>query len=568
MQWIFNTPPVDEWLEGFCSRSGLHPIMARLLADKGFESPQDLECFLFPKLADVEMPESIENLQQAIEIVDYACKHGQSIAVVSDYDVDGVTSMALLHCGFKALNFSFTHFFPNREREGYGLTVSLAQRILATEQHFDVLVSLDCGTNSLEAIQLLQKNGMCVIVVDHHRSNGSALPDAVIVNPHVHPGKHSESSKQLCTVGLVFKWLHLWLKRLKAEHYEPAMSIKLKPFLDLVALGTIADIVPLSCENRIFVHFGLRQMACATQLGLSKLIHVSGINTSKPIISEDVAFQLAPRINASGRLGSAEVPFSLLTSTDEKHCTQTSLLLDDINKKRQEIEKCICAEAELMMQQNPKRYAYVLFQPSWHIGVVGIVAGRLSRKYNCPTFVLGEQNGKLKGSGRGIPSVNLVELLTAANGFMDQWGGHPGAVGLSLEKNNLVPLEHFFNQYLMEKFPHGLPEAALKISATIQVPQISEKFMDDLALLEPFGQENEKPVFVIPHVIFREKPECFGQNRQHIRFKVGNILVIGWHFDGNDVPIDRPLDIAVQFSWNYWQSHRSIQALLVDWKTV
>ena len=567
MQWVFNDQPVAAWIEDFCEQRGLSLAIAPLLARKGFKDAQALERFLYPKLQYVETPEVIQNLPEAVEVVDSACKRGRSIVVVSDYDVDGVTSIALFYHGFKALNFSFTHFFPDREKEGYGLTTNVVQRILETYSHFDILIALDCGTNSVEAIQLLHDRHIQVIVVDHHQATCAELPKAIIVNPHVAPEKHSESAKHLCTAGLVFKWLHLWLKRLKAEGYAPALPLKMRPFLDLVALGTIADMVPLTDENRLFVHFGLQQMQHTEHIGLAEIMSIAGIKTDLPIPADDVAFQLAPRINASGRLNSAEMPFQLLTSTNAKECFVASSQLDNLNRERQEIEKRICAEAEAMIAQRPQQLAYVLFKSHWHIGVVGIVAGRLSRKYNCPVFVLGEQNGKLKGSGRGVPAVNLVELFTAADAFIEQWGGHPGAVGLSLEKENLVPLEEFLNQHLRAKFPEGLPEAVLNISAILQSHQITEKLLDDVDLLGPFGQGNDKPVFVIPNIVFHTPPESFGREYQHIRFKVGTLPVIGWNFDARVFSCNVPLDLAVQFSWNYWQSHRSLQAILVDWKT-
>ena len=566
MQWVFNDQPTESWLKDFCAQHGLSLGIAPLLAQKGFKDAQALERFLWPKLKDIEAPENIQNLSVAVKTIDNACKQGQSIAVISDYDVDGITSMALLYHGFKALNFSFTHFFPDRKKEGYGLTTNVVQRILATQQHFDILVSLDCGTNSVEAIQLLNDNGIQVIVVDHHQPTCTEFPKAIIVNPHANPQKHSESAKYLCTVGLVFKWLHLWLKHLKNEGYKPAMNLKMKPFLDLVALGTIADMVPLKDENRIFVHFGLNQLRDTLHPGLLKIIELSAINTDASISADDVSFLLAPRINASGRLDSADIPFQLLTSTDARECFLSASRLNELNEKRQEIERCIFEEAEAIITKNPKQYAYVLFNPSWHIGVVGIVAGRLSRKYNCPIFVLGEQNGKLKGSGRGIPAVNLVELFTAADNFIDQWGGHPGAVGLTLDKEMQTPLEEFLNQYLQSQFPSGLPEAVLNISCEIKENQISEKLLEDIDLLEPFGQENEKPVFVIPNVTLYESPKCFGRNQQHIRFKIGSLTVIGWNFNADVLPLHTPLDLAIQFSWNYWQSCRSIQITLVDWR--
>ncbi|MGX8716825.1 MAG: single-stranded-DNA-specific exonuclease RecJ [bacterium] len=566
MQWVFSNQAVEPWLEDFCAQQGLSQAIAPLLAQKGFSDAQTLERFLYPKLKYVEPPEAIQNLSEAVAVVDDACKQGKSIAIVSDYDVDGVTSMALFYHGFKALNFSFTHFFPDREKEGYGLTVKVVQRILDTKQHFDVLISLDCGTNSVEAVQLLNENHVQVIIVDHHQQTCSELPKAIIVNPHVHSEKHSESAKYLCTAGLAFKWLHLWLKHLKNEGYEPALNLKMKPFLDLVALGTVADIVPLKDDNRILVHFGLNQMQRTKYVGLNDLLGVSGIHKDIPIPAGAVAFQLAPRINASGRLNSADMPFRLLTTTDTAECFQLASYLNELNEERQSIEKRICEKAEAIIAQKPNQYAYVLYKPSWHIGVVGIVAGRLSRKYNCPVVVLGEQDGMLRGSGRSVPAVNLVELFTASNEFIAQWGGHPGATGLSLNKEDLAPLEQCFNQYLQKKFPEGLPEAILNISATIQGMQISEKLLEDIELLEPFGQENEKPVFVIPNVMLHDFPERFGKQRNHIRFKVGTSSIIGWNLDVHALPLHTPLALAVEFSWNYWQGRRFVQVVLVDWK--
>ena len=566
MQWVFSNQAVEPWLEKFCTQHGLSQAIAPLLAQKGFSDAKSLGHFLYPRLRNVEPPEAIQNLSIAVKTLDDACKQGKSIAIVSDYDVDGVTSMALFYHGFKALNFSFTHFFPDREKEGYGLTVKVVQRILDTKQHFDILVSLDCGTNSVEAVQLLNENHIQVIIVDHHQQTCSELPNAIIVNPHVHPEKHSESAKYLCTAGLAFKWLHLWLKQLKDEGYEPALDLKMKPFLDLVALGTVADIVPLKEENRLLVHFGLKQMRRTKYVGMNDLLNVSGIHKDIPIPADAVAFQMAPRINASGRLNSAEQPFRLLTTNDRAESFDIAYYLNELNEERQAIEKRICEEAEVMIAEKPHQYAYVLYKPSWHIGVVGIVAGRLSRKYNCPVVVLGEQNGMLRGSGRSVPAVNLVELFTASDAFIAQWGGHPGATGLSLNKDNLAPLEQCFNQYLQEKFPKGLPETILNICATIQGTQISEKLLEDIELLEPFGQENEKPVFVIPKVILHNLPERFGKQRNHIRFKVGTSSIIGWNLDVHALPLHTSLDLAVQFSWSYWQGRRFVQIVLVDWK--
>lgn len=565
MRWFYNTQQISSNVKDYLNSLSLEETFAGILSQISFESIDELKAFLTPSLRNVEPPEAILHLADAVHIVNEACFQGKKIAILSDYDVDGITSMALMwHC-FHTLGFEFTSFFPNRDLEGYGLTERVVDRILASGEHFDYFIACDCGTNSIEAVEKLRNCGTKVIIIDHHQHTREKLPDAIIINPHVDENQHSLSAKELCSAGLVFKWIHAWIKLLKKKNYTPAVDLKVRSFLDLVALGTIADVVPLHHENRLWVFFGLAEIMHTKIKGLQALLKVSDCNLNFPLSVEDVSFKLAPRINASGRLETADMTFKMLTNTDLNTCELLANQLNKLNQERQAIEKQIVLEAEEMIKFDPDQLAYVLYKPSWHIGVVGIVAGRLTRKYNCPVFVLGDHEGKAKGSGRSIPDVNLVEMFTEANELIHQWGGHPAAVGLTLLYENISVLQEFFRTYLNKKFPHALPEAILPIASDITLPQITQKFLQALEVLAPFGQGNEMPIFVIKNVKLPYPPEKFGRDGTHIRFKLENYTIIGWNMKQEYFPINTMIDLAVKFTWSYWQNERRLQIILIDW---
>lgn len=565
MRWVLKNQETHNWVKECSKALDLSSEVAKLVSQLPFSNEEELRAFLFPSLKNVEDPGEIENLTQAVELIDRACKAKKNIAIVSDYDVDGITSMVLMKRCFDVLDFKFHPFFPDREKEGYGLTERLVERILSCGITFDYLIALDCGTNSVAPVQKLKEVGVQAIIVDHHQHSCQELPEAIIVNPHVHPQVHSKSAQELCSVGLAFKWVHAWLRYLKKENYAPALKIKLRNFLDLVALGTVADLVPLQNENRLWVCFGLKEIIKSQIVGLRKLVEISGCNMNFPLCVEDVSFKLAPRINVSGRLVSAEIPYKLLTSSSEDLCQDLAEHLNELNCERQRIERKISEEAESMILANPNRWAYVLYKEDWHIGVVGIVAGRLSRKFNCPVFVLGAHEGQAKGSGRSIPEVNLVKMFSKAESLILRWGGHPAAVGLTVDIEKLPLLDQFFNDYLKELFPLALPEPTLNIASIIQLKDLNEKFLNEIDRMSPFGQGNETPLFVIKNVVVNEGFERFGQQGVHIRFKLNGFSVVGWGMGTSNFPLNQSVDLAVCCGWNYWQTTRFMQLQLIDW---
>ncbi|MDR0647590.1 MAG: single-stranded-DNA-specific exonuclease RecJ [Puniceicoccales bacterium] len=566
MRWYYEDDIPMRQIETLCQGLGISKFLAQLLGSLGHLDVPSAFNFLNPSLKNLENPSDIAHLDQVVQIMNEACKAGQSIGVISDYDVDGITSMALLHRFFETLNYGFTPFFPDREKEGYGLSEQVVERVMSSGK-FDLIVALDCGTNAVEAVDLLNKNGINVIVIDHHQPNCEKLPRATMINPHVDPQNHSTSAQQLCTVGLVFKLIHAWLKVLKTDHFAPALAIRLKPFLELVALGTIADLVPLLEENRLFVHFGLKELKQSQLLGLRSLLKFSGIEAGAPLSTDDVAYRLAPRINVSGRLSSADLPFHLLTRRDANMCDTWADALNRLNLERQQIEKQIVIQAEQMIRAYPKNaLVYVLYNSNWHVGVVGVAAGKLAHQYGRPVFVLGQQGVCAKGSGRSVHGVNLVNLLQQANGYLEGWGGHPAAVGLTAKPEKLAALEQSLENTLRATFKEGIPEPQLHVATALNFGDFSEKLLDELEQMAPFGQGNEAPVFVLKRIILPKKAERFGNAGAHLRLSLHNVSIIGWGMGTVQLPVNCPIDLAVKVAWNYWQGKKKVQMYLMDWR--
>ena len=567
MHWVFaSSPKPPEWLRACVERSGYRPEIQQLLSQKSFRDEAEYEAFLSPSLKNIEPPEEIKNVSEVVRRLHDACVKHRRIVVVGDYDVDGVTSMALLHRFFRRFGYEFIPVFPNREKEGYGLTEAVTERVLSSYAPFDLLMATDCGTNSVEAVQRLRDAGVEVLIVDHHQRSRDTLPNAVIVNPHLNEAAHSQSALGLCTAGLIFKCLHAWLKILRFENVRGAYELRLRSFLDLVSLATVADLVPLQHDNRLFAVFGLRELKHSQSVGLRALADACGCDPSYPPTTEDIAFKLAPHINVGGRLESAEVPFELLTIDDADRCCSLARQLARKNVERQETERRIAAEAEMLINERPHQRAYVLYQPHWHVGVVGIVAGRLTRKYHCPIFVLGEQNGFAKGSGRSIEEVNLTELFSEAQLLLRHWGGHPAAAGLEVEIENILPLEARLNEILLQKFQGDWSQPTLSIASVLPETSLTEEFLDALEHLAPFGQGNEMPIFAIQDVILDEPPEPFGKHNAHLRLTLNGHRAVGWGMGDACIPQNKPLDFAVQLGWSCWNGRRTLQVQVVDWR--
>jgi single-stranded-DNA-specific exonuclease len=571
MLWIQKPIPAGE-AEELSKRAGVGPVVAELLVRSGHRDPGVAAEFLRPDLSRLEDPFLVGNLVAAASRLRAAIVAREKVVVLGDYDVDGVSSTALLVSVLRRFGLDPKFVVPRRSEDGYGLSRSAIDRALEGGRP-SLFVALDCGTNSHEEVAYLVDQGIDVLVVDHHRSKDRTLQQGLLVNPHVEGsgGEPTQPAWQhLCTVGLVFKLLHGLLKQLRAENHPVAARIKLKDYLDFVAMGTIADLVPLLGENRILAKNGLRILQETARPGLRALMDVSGITSTQMIQPVDISFRLGPRINASGRLADAALSVDLLLSEDPVFSRDTAQQLDAFNRERQDIERKITEDAERMIEELYLPDAgIVLFSESWHPGVVGIVAGRVSRHYNRPCIVLGNEGDMAKGSGRSVDGVNLVDILGGCPEGLTSWGGHPMAVGVSLPKVELEGFRARFARAVRTRVGEGIADATLAISAWITPEQVNEGLMDELDSLRPYGQGNPEPVFGLRGVSLRRRPEIF--KARHFRFWIEDgrgrgIGGVAWKMADRIPPLGVPLDLAVELNWNIFNDRKMLQLELVDWR--
>jgi single-stranded-DNA-specific exonuclease len=567
MRWKFN-PIADEQVTALSQSLGSTRILAELLLRLGIDDPEEAERFIHPRLHHLEDPFRLTNLRAAVERLRRALRNDERIVVLGDYDVDGVTSTVLLISTLQRLGAEPGFIVPRRLEEGYGLSRSAIDRVLE-EQKIDLFVAVDCGTNSVEEVAYLRSKGIDVIIVDHHRSKEARPADCILINPHV-CDESDQPWTHLCTVGLVFKLVHGLLKMLREEDHIQASQIILKEYLDLVAMGTIADLVPLRHENRILSKYGLRMIRNSRRHGVAALLQVCGVKDGEEVQPMDISFRIGPRINASGRLADASVPVEMLLSRDRKFCQDSAKLLDDFNRERQEIERQITEDAERLKEQHLSDAAgIVLFDEGWHPGVVGIVASRVSRKYHRPAIILGNEGQLAKGSGRSIEGISLVEILEKCDDLLESWGGHPLAVGVALRKENVPAFQKRFDQ-LVSEVCEGCPiEPVLEIARWIDLADVTEDLLGDLDLLHPFGQGNREPLFGLRSVALQAPPEVFRD--RHFRFQIMNthgkrIFGVAWKMADRMPPPHQPIDMVCRIYWNIFNRRKYLQLELVDWR--
>ena len=548
---------------------GTTPIVAELLLRNGLAEPAAAARFLQPALATLGDPFLLANLGAAVDRLHQALQRQETIVVLGDYDVDGVCSTTILVSILRRLGLAPRYVVPRRSEEGYGLTRTSIDRALEAGKP-DLFIALDCGTNSGDEVAYLRSLGVEVIIVDHHRSTEPPAGGALLINPHVSPVADDGAWRFLCTVGLVFKLVHGLLKKLRAENHAAALSIVLKDYLDLVAMGTIADLVPLAGENRVFARHGLRMLAETRRPGLLALMGVSGLKSEQGLVPSDISFRLGPRINASGRLADAALSVDLLLTEDRNFAENTARQLDDLNRERQDIERLITERAERYVEENFKAASgLVLFDEDWHPGVVGIVAGRISRKYNRPTIVLGNEGTLAKGSGRGINGFNLVEILGACASCLENWGGHPMAVGVSLRKLRLDEFRGQFDEAIRRSRDGAAAEPGVELSGWLEGTQLTEQLMTELEQLHPFGMGNPEPVFGVRGVRLKNRPDVFKE--LHFRFAAEDaggrrVSGVAWKMADRVPPVGVPLELAIQLNWNHYNGRRILQMELLDWR--
>lgn len=569
MRWVVKTVSEDK-VSVLANSLGINKVLSRLLLHQGYDDVEAAKVFLNPRLSSLADPENITNVREAALRLKDAVVLGHKVVVIGDYDVDGVTSTVFLVDVLRKLSLNCDFIIPKRLEDGYGLTQAVIDKVLSEEKP-NLLVALDCGTNSHVEIEKLVQDGIDVIVIDHHKKKTLESLSAILVNPHA-TDTGVPAEKHFCTVGLVFKVVHALLKTLRSKNSDNGSSIELKDYLDLVALGTVADMVPLLDENRVLTRYGIRSMAEAPRKGLLALMHAAGLEVGRPLSPYDLSFKLGPRINASGRLADAALPVKMLLSENYEESFQCANELNSINRERQAIENAITEKAcDQVSSEYGERAGVVLFDPDWHPGVVGIVAGRLSRQFHRPCIVLGSEGSMAKGSGRSISGVDLVAVLKECDHLMKIWGGHSMAVGVTLGEKEVREFQRVFDQKVLEHVNGKLPEQTLEVASWIELEEISEKLLEEIDLMQPFGQGNPSPVFGLSGFVLSSRPQVFGNNKEHIRFRCmlpngGSVGVIGWKLAERCPPLGKPIDLAFKLAWNYWGGSKKMQMELIDWK--
>jgi single-stranded-DNA-specific exonuclease len=511
--------------------------IARLLFRKGFRSIDEVQTFLRPRLSSLSDPFLLPQMRTAVARILGALDSHERIVLFGDYDVDGVTSLALLAEMLRGYGATPELFLPLRMEEGYGLSRESVERCL--EQYRpQLLIAVDCGTASVGEIADLKTHDVDVIVLDHHEPKAE-LPDCVaIVNPK------ADSASQfhyLCSVGIVFKLCHALLKT------RPLPQFDLKSKLDLVALGTVADIVPLVAENRVLVQRGAIEIGRTSRIGLRKLMQVAGVRP--PILPDDIGYRLGPRLNAAGRLSTAEKSLRLLLTNDEDQAAALATELDQQNRARQEVEKEILAAAIVTIEKQfdaARDAAIVAGARAWHPGVLGIVASRIARKYHRPAILIGfDENGVGKGSGRSIAGLNLVDALTRCAATLEKFGGHEMAAGLALHEENLPKFSEAFCSTARELLSEEALQRSLRLDHELPFTNIDVEFLRWHELLQPFGNGNPQPLFFARAVEPVAPPRVSNEKHLIFRLRQGDRRRPAVYFDGaaNEFP-PPPWDVA------------------------
>lgn len=530
--------------------------MGRLLIARGLKTAKAVKGWLAPELSALGPLESMTGLIPAAETIIKAIEVKDKIVVFGDFDVDGVTSTAVLLNMLEAMGAAVEAVIPDRRLDGYGLSAALVRRI--AEAGAKLLVTVDCGITNNSETALAKELGLNVIIVDHHEPAPELPPADIIVNPRQPACKYG--FKDLAAVGLAFRLAQALGARAGLEDLAAGQ-------LDLVALGTIADVVPLVGENRILAFHGLKQMTAGARTGLKELIDVSGLGEA-PLSAGQIGFGLAPRLNAAGRLESARAGLDLLRANNVDAARKLAGELDRLNTERRRVEEKMLEEAVEAVESEALGCAIVLASPDWHEGVKGIVASRLVERYFRPTVLCSMKDGKYVGSARSVPGLNLFAALERCSDLLDRWGGHRGAAGLTVAEKNWQAFREKFAQVVEETIEEGGFIERLNVDLELSPEDVSDRFTKELELLAPFGRGNPTPVFSLRNIYADDYRELSGG--RHLRFlaQAGSMTAeaVAFRVDKESILAGREsmLDLALQLGHNHFRGRVNLQLKVVD----
>ena len=543
---------------------GIPQLIAQLLVNRGIETEEAARAYLYPTTADLHSPFLMHDMEKATDRIHSAIKHGEGIWVYGDYDTDGTTAASLLLNTFRDSDVPVNSYIPDRFEEGYGLNKAAIRRL--GEEGCDLLITVDCGITSVEEVQLASEIGIDVIITDHHQPRPDALPPAyAAITPKMPESEYPFDG--LAGVGLAFKLAHGFIG---SDEIPPFLQSQ----LDLVVLGTVVDVATLTGENRALAKLGLAEINKRERPGIRALCDVADYGPDRPIIGHTLSYVLGPRLNAAGRMDTARKVVQLLTAESYEEALPIAEELDTYNQERREVENRIREQAVAKIKKDvdlDKVKGLVVAHKGWHRGVIGIVASRILEQYYRPVFLLAIDGDEAHGSGRGIEGINLADSLNACTDLLVQHGGHKAAAGLTIRTENIPKFEGRFNQYACEHLSDEDLIPQLNIDFEIQTSYLTLEAIEELHLLEPFGQGNSAPLIAMRNLSLKREPRLIGKENNHLKLFVTDgrqtMEAVGWQMADYFIPLKNQnirLELAFEPEINEWQNTRRLQLKITD----
>ncbi len=568
-QWNFRTLTPDQQVtsEQLAQELGISTVLTKLLVLRGITTFEEAKHFFRPDLSHLHDPFLMNDMDKAIERLNMALGRKEKILIYGDYDVDGTTAVALVYKYLQQFTSNLDYYLPDRYTEGYGISYKGID--YAAENGFSLVIALDCGIKAVEKITYAKTLNVDFIICDHHMPDVK-LPDAIaVLDPKRVDSTYPYQHLSGCGVG--FK-----LMQALAMNNQIDLS-SVYQLMDYVAVSIASDIVPITGENRVLAHFGLKKLSTNPNLGLKSIINLCALS-DKEISISDIVFKIGPRINASGRIQSAREAVDLLVARDETFATEKCDCLNQYNETRKDLDKSITEEASQFLNNLEgfsEKKSIVVYQEAWHKGVIGIVASRLTELFYRPSIVLTLSNGLVTGSARSVPGYDIYKAIEGCRDLLETFGGHMYAAGLSMKESNLEAFRQRFETFVSETITEEQLQPQLDIDGVIDFKEITPKFFRVLRQFSPYGPENMKPVFCTRRVFDYGTSRLVGKEQEHIKMElvdassenVMNGIAFRMGEFNDDLKAMNPLDICYTLEENTFNGNTTIQLLIKDIKT-
>ena len=561
MRWTLKTAPNKKKVSQLSNDLSVNPILTSLLVQRNIDTFKKAKEFFRPSLEDLHDPFLLKDMDRAVSRIEKAIIDNENILIYGDYDVDGTTSVSLVSSYLKTITNNIATYIPDRYDEGYGISYQGID--FASDNNFSLIIALDCGIKAIEKVNYATQKNVDFIICDHHKP-GDEIPKALaVLNP-----KRVDCTypyKELCGCGVGFKLVHALASR-RGQTIED-----IQQYLDLVATAIAADIVPITGENRILTYYGLEVINSNPRNGIKAIIHQ--INKKKLTIT-DVVFIIAPRINAAGRIKHGNYAVELLTEMDFEVALDFAASIEKFNLERKELDKKITYEAlqQIESANEKEKFSTVVYSENWHKGVIGIVASRLIESFYRPTLVFTKSGNKLAASARSVKGFDVYEALNECSEYLEQFGGHKYAAGLTLDPKNYSAFKNKFEEVVKASIDKNLLIPEITIDLELELSEITPKFFRILQQMGPFGPQNMKPVFKTTSIRDNGYGKRVGSDKSHLKLSIidgadqKTYNAIGFGLGNKIKSIKGDFDIAYSLDENEWKGNTSIQLILKDLK--